>query len=138
MLKFALTFLVLFGIIFISNTNGFLHSHKEKCEVSVFKGGKDFSGEKINVNKSFVPYAKAIGSVAKACKVKVHVTDSYKQLKVPTEFVLSSQLPLALGRGIQFYLEKPNGAIHGKLYLKLVVLLMVFKNEDLNLQNQIK
>ncbi|CAF2977250.1 unnamed protein product [Rotaria sp. Silwood2] len=61
-------------------------------------------------NKSFVPYLKSIGVVAKGCKVRVHVTDSYKQLKTPTEYVLSSQIPLALGRGIQFDLQSPKGS----------------------------
>jgi len=101
--------LIVGGIFFISNTNGFLLSHKEKCEISVFKGGSDFTGEKILANKSFVPYLKSIGATAKACKVKVHVTDSYKQLKTPNEFVLTSQMPLALGHAIQFDLKDPKG-----------------------------
>lgn len=111
MLKFAVSFLVLLGIVLISQSNGFLFPHKDKCQISVFKGGKDFSGEKIMANKSFVPYLKQIGAVAKGCKVKVHVTDSYKQLKTPTEFVLSSQLPLALGRGINFDLQDAKGGV---------------------------
>lgn len=111
MVKFVLSLLVILGIIFISNTGAFLLSHKPKCEIAVFKGGKDFSGEKIMANKSFVPFLKTIGGVAKACKVKIHVTDSYKQLKTPTEFVLSSQMPLALGRGIHFDIQDPKGGV---------------------------
>lgn len=110
MLKFAILLSIFATLFFVTNTNGFLFSHKEKCEISVFKGGSDFSGEKIMANKSFVPYLKSIGAVAKACKVRVHVTDSYKQLKTPTEYVLSSQMPLALGRGIQFDLQGPKGS----------------------------
>jgi hypothetical protein len=109
MLKLAAIVLIICGIFFISNSNGFLLSHTEHCHISVFKGGKDFGGEKIMANKSFVPHLKTIGAVAKACKVKVHVTDSYKQLKTPTEFVLSSELPLALGRGIHFDLQDQKG-----------------------------
>ncbi|UJR29873.1 hypothetical protein I4U23_017421 [Adineta vaga] len=90
--------------------NGFLFSHKEKCQISVYKGGKDFSGDKIMANKSFIPYLKSISAVAKGCKVRVHVVDSYKQLKTPTEYVLSSQMPLALGRGIHFDLQNPKGS----------------------------
>jgi hypothetical protein len=104
-----MTLLVLIGMIFIANTNGFMFSKTAKCQVAVFKGGKDFSGEKIMANKTFVPYLKSVGEVAKACKVKLHVTDSYKQLKTPNEFVLSSQLPLALGHGIHFDLQDPKG-----------------------------
>jgi hypothetical protein len=109
MLKFEIILLIIGGIFFISHTNGLLFHHTPKCEISVFKGGKDFSGEKIMANKSFVPYLKSIGAVAKACKVKVHVIDSFKQLKTPDEFVLSSQMPLALGRGIHFDLQDPKG-----------------------------
>lgn len=108
MVKFVVSLLV---IISISNINAFLLSHKEKCEISLFKGGKDFSGEKIMANKSFVPHLKTIGSVAKACKVRINVVDSYKQLKTPTEFVLSSQMPLALGRGIHFDIQDPKGGV---------------------------
>lgn len=116
MLKLAVTCLIVGGILLITNTNGFFLSHKPKCEVSVFKGGKDFSGEKIMANKSFVPILKSIGAVAKGCKVKVHVTDSYKQLKTPTEFVLSSEMPLAIGHGIRFDLQdEKGGAICNKL-----------------------
>ena len=43
-------------------------------------------------------------------QVRVHVLDSYQQLKTPTEYVLSSQLPLAFGRGIHFDLQDPKGA----------------------------
>jgi hypothetical protein len=91
--------------------NGLFFHHTQKCEVKVHKGGKEFSGDKIMANKSFVPYLKSIGAVAKGCKVRVHVTDSYKQLKTPTEYVLSSQIPLAIGHGIHFHLEDPKGAI---------------------------
>jgi hypothetical protein len=109
MLKFAAILLIIGGILFISNTNGFLLSHTPHCGVAVFKGGKDFGGEKILANKSFVPHLKTIGAVAKGCKVKVNVVDSYKQLKTPTDFVLSSEMPLALGRGIHFNLQDPKG-----------------------------
>jgi len=111
MLKYATALLIIGGIFFISNTNGFFFHHTQKCEISVWKGGKDFSGEKIMANKSFVPYLKSIGAVAKACKVRVNVVDSFKRLKTPSEFVLSSQMPLAVGRGIHFVLEKPKGGV---------------------------
>jgi hypothetical protein len=109
MLKFVVFLLVVATALFVTNTNGFMFSHTQKCEIKLYKGGKDFSGEKIMANKSFVPFLKSVGAVAKGCKVRVHVTDSYKQLKTPTEYVLSSQLPLALGRGIQFDLQDPKG-----------------------------
>ncbi|CAF1095472.1 unnamed protein product [Adineta ricciae] len=96
--------------IFMLTTNGFMFSHKEKCQISVYKGGKDFSGDKIMANKSFIPYLKSIGAVAKGCNVRIHVVGSYKQLKTPTEYVLSSQMPLALGRGIYFDLQNPKGS----------------------------
>jgi hypothetical protein len=111
MLKFIVFLSIVATLFLVTNINGLLHfHHKDKCEISVFKGGKDFSGEKILANKSFVPYLKSIGAVAKGCKVRVHVADSYKHLKIPTEYVLSSQMPLALGRGIHFNLEDPKGA----------------------------
>ena len=110
MLNFATIFVIISGIFFLSNANGFMFSHTEKCQIAVYKGGKDFGGEKIMANKSFVPYLKSIGAVAKTCKVKVQVVDSYKQLKTPTDFVLSSELPLALGRGIHFNLQDPKGS----------------------------
>lgn len=109
MLKFAAILLIVSAVVLITNTNGFLLSHQEKCHVAVFKGGKDFGGEKIMANKSFIPTLKQVGLIAKACKVKVHVTDSYKQLKTPNEVVLSSEMPLALGRGIRFNLQDPKG-----------------------------
>jgi hypothetical protein len=109
MLKFAVTLLIGGALFLATNTNGFLLAKGEKCEISVFKGGKDFGGEKIMANKLFVPHLKSIGSVAKGCKVKVHITDSYKQLKTPTETVLSSQMPLALGHGVKFSLQDPKG-----------------------------
>jgi hypothetical protein len=109
MLKFAVTLLIVGGILFITNINGFLLHHTEKCQIAVHKGGKDFGGEKIMANKSFVPHLKSIGAVAKGCKVKVHVLDSYKQLKTPTEYVLHSQMSLALGRGIKFELKDATG-----------------------------
>lgn len=109
MIKFAKILFIAVGILLISNVNGFFLSHKEKCDVSVFKGGKDFSGEKIMAHKLFQPFLKTIGTVAKACKVKVHVTDSYKQLKTPNEFVLSSEIPLAIGHGIRFDLQDQKG-----------------------------
>ena len=118
-MKFAVLLIVFVAILFVSTANGFLFSKGPKCAVAVFKGGKEFSGEKIMANKSFVPYLKTIGAVAKGCKVKVHVVDSYKQLKSPTEFVLSTQLPLALGRGIQFDLQDSTG---GTLCNKLCML----------------
>lgn len=111
MLKLAVLLLIVGEILFISNTNGFLLSHKEKCEVSLFKGGKDYSGEKIMAHKLFRPHLKTVGAVAKACKVKVHVTESYRQLKTANDFVLSSELPLAIGHGIRFHLEDPKGGV---------------------------
>ncbi|CAF0950687.1 unnamed protein product [Rotaria sordida] len=110
MLKFIIFLSVLTTLFLVTNINGFLFSKHAKCQISVYKGGKDFSGEKIMANKSFVPYLKSIGAVAKGCKVRVHVIDSYKQLKTPTEYVLSSQMPLALGRGIHFNLQGPKGS----------------------------
>ncbi|UJR16538.1 hypothetical protein I4U23_003438 [Adineta vaga] len=109
MLKYIITLAIVAEILFITNTNGFFLSHTEKCQISLFKGGKEFGGEKIMANKSFVPHLKTIGQVAKACKVKVHVIDSYKQLKDPKDFVLSSEMPTALGRGIRFDLQDPKG-----------------------------
>jgi len=92
-------------------SNGFLLSKKPKCPVKVWKGGKEFSGEKISVDKEFIPYLKSIAAVAKACKVRVHVVDSFKQLKSSTEYVLSSQMPLAIGRGIHFDLQDAKGSV---------------------------
>jgi hypothetical protein len=116
MLKFAVTLLLVGGVFLITNTNGFFLSHHEKCQVAVYKGGKDFDGEKIMANKSFVPFLKSVGAVAKGCKVKVHVTDSYKQLKSPDELVLSQDMALALGRGIRFDLKDlKGGALCNKL-----------------------
>ncbi|CAF4192083.1 unnamed protein product [Rotaria sp. Silwood2] len=109
MLKFAITLCILAGIFLIPNTNGFFLSKKEKCDVAVVKGGKDFSGEKITAHKLFVPHLKAIGAVAKECKVKVHVTDSFKQLKTPNDFVLTSEMPLVIGHGIRFNLQDQKG-----------------------------
>ncbi|CAF1167246.1 unnamed protein product [Rotaria sordida] len=109
MLKFAVTLCILVGILLISNTNGFFLSAKEKCEVSIFKGGKDFGGEKIMAHKLFVPSLKSIGSVAKACKVQVHVTDSFKRLKTPNDFTLTSEMPLIVGHGIRFDLKDQKG-----------------------------
>jgi hypothetical protein len=94
----------------VSNINGFLFHHKNKCPVQVIKGGKEFSGEKIMADKEFSPFIKSIAAVAKGCKVRVRVVDSFKQLATPTEYVLSSQMPLALGRGIHFDLQDPKGA----------------------------
>jgi hypothetical protein len=111
MFKFVVILSIIATLFLVSNTNGFLFKHIEKCHVALYKGGKDFSGEKIMANKTFVPYLKSIGAVAKACKVRVHVKDSYQQLKTPTEYVLSSQLPLALGHGIRFQLEDPKGSV---------------------------
>ena len=109
MFKCVTTLLIVAGVCLIAGTNGFFLSKTEKCQVAVFKGGKDFSGEKIMANKSFVPYLKSVGQVAKACKVKVHVIDSYKQLKTPKDFVLSSEMPMALGTGIRFDLQNQKG-----------------------------
>lgn len=106
-----LKLLVLLSVVFIGISQGFFFSHRAKCQISAFKGGKEFSGEKIMANKSFVPHLKSIAAVAKGCKVRVHVVDSYKQLKSPNDFVLSSQLPLALGRGIHFDLQDPKGSV---------------------------
>ena len=111
MLKFFVFLSVVATIFFIETSNGFMFSHHDKCQIALYKGGKDFSGEKIMANKSFVPLLKSIGAVAKGCKVRVHVSDSYKQLKTPTEYVLSSQMPLALGRGIHFDLQDPKGSV---------------------------
>ncbi|CAF3269691.1 unnamed protein product [Rotaria socialis] len=110
MYKLIVIISILTTSILITSINGFLFSRKEKCQISEYKGGKDFSGEKIMANKSFIPYLKSVGAVAKGCKVRVHVTDSYKQLKTPTEYVLASQMPLALGRGIHFDLQSPKGS----------------------------
>ncbi|CAF3067524.1 unnamed protein product [Rotaria sp. Silwood2] len=109
MLKFTVTLCILAGFFLISNTNGFFLSKKEKGDVAVFKGGKDFSGEKIMAHKLFQPHLKAIGAVAKACKVKVHVTDSFRQLKNPTDFALTSEMPLVVGHGVRFTLKDPKG-----------------------------
>ena len=110
-MKFATVLCIVVGIFLIADTHGFFLSHKEKCEVSLFKGGKDFSGEKIMAHKLFTPILKSIGAVAKACKVKVHVTESYKQLKTPSEFVLSSEMPLVIGHGIRFDLQDLKGGV---------------------------
>jgi hypothetical protein len=110
MLKLVVSFSLLVVATLFVHGRAFLFSHHEKCQISLYKGGKDFSGEKIMANKSFVPMLKTVGAVAKGCKVRVHVIDSYKQLKTPTEFVLSSQMPLAFGRGIHFDLEDVKGA----------------------------
>ncbi len=125
MLKFVVTVLIACGIFFISNTNGFFLQHGEKCQISVFKGGKEFGGEKIMANKSFVPYLKTVAKFAKTCKVKVHVTESYKQLKTPTDFVLNAQIPLAVGRGIRFDLQNPKG---GTVCNKLCMTTSSWKN----------
>ncbi|CAF0859885.1 unnamed protein product [Adineta steineri] len=109
MLKFAVSVLFFGAIFLLTNTNGFFLHTTPKCQVAVYKGGKDFGGEKIMANKTFVPYLKTVGQVAKACKVKVFVTESYKQLKTPNEFVLSTELPLALGHAIRFNLQDPKG-----------------------------
>ncbi|CAF1268624.1 unnamed protein product [Adineta steineri] len=108
MLK-VIIYLSIVATLFLA-TNGFLWHSGAKCQIAAFKGGKDFSGDKIMANKSFVPYLKSIAAVAKGCKVRVHVVDSYKQLKTPTEYVLSSQMPLALGCGIHFDLQDPKGS----------------------------
>ncbi len=110
MLKFAVVLSMVAALFLVTNTNAFLLPHKDKCPITVFKGGKDFSGEKISVDKEFVPYLKKVAAVAKGCKVRVHVVDSFKQLKTPTEYVLSSQMPLAIGRGIHFDLQSPKGS----------------------------
>jgi hypothetical protein len=110
MLKFVVILSVLATLFLVPNTNGLLFHHKDKCPVQVIKGGKEFSGEKIMGDKQFAPFVKSIATVAKGCKVRVHVVDSFKQLKTPTEYVLSSQMPLALGRGIHFDLKDPKGA----------------------------
>lgn len=94
----------------VSNSHTFLLPHKDKCPVKVIKGGKEFSGDKIMADKEFASTIKTIAAVAKGCKVHVHVVDSFKQLKSPTEYVLSSQMPLALGRGIVFDLKDPKGS----------------------------
>lgn len=110
MLKF-IVFLSIAAVLFlIENTNGFLLSHKQKCPITTFKGGKEFGGAKIMVDKQFVPSLKKVAAVAKGCKVRVHVADSFKQLKTPNEYVLSSQMPLAIGRGIHFDLQDPEGS----------------------------
>jgi hypothetical protein len=110
MVKFIVFVSFVSILLLVRNINGFLHSKKEKCPVKVFKGGKEFSGEKIMADQEFVPHLKSVAAVAKGCKVRVHVVDSFKQLKSPTEYVLSSQMPLALGRGIHFDLQDPKGA----------------------------
>lgn len=98
-------------LLLIQTSHGFIFGHHEKCPVSPFKGGKEFSGEKIQADKTFVPLLKAVATVAKGCKVRVHVVDSFKQLKTPTEYVPASQLPLALGRGIHFDLQDAKGSV---------------------------
>ena len=109
MLKFVVILSILAALFFLPNTNGLLFHHTNKCPVKVIKGGKEFSGEKITADKEFASSIKSIAAVAKGCKVRVHVVDSFKQLKTPTEYVLSSQMPLALGRGIHFNLQDPKG-----------------------------
>jgi len=111
MLKFIVLLSVISALFLITSTNGFFLTHKAKCPVKLYKGGKEFSGEKIIADKEFVPHLKSIAAVAKGCKVRVHVIDSFKQLKTPTEYVLSSQMPLALGRGIHFDLQDPKGSV---------------------------
>jgi hypothetical protein len=111
MLKFVVLLSIAAALLLVTNINGFFFKHTDKCLITLYKGGKDFSGEKIMANKSFVPYLKSIGAVAKACKVRVHVTDSFKQLKTPTEYVLHSQMALALGHGIHFNLQDPKGSV---------------------------
>ena len=99
------------GILFlVSTSDSFLFPHKDKCPIKVIKGGKEFSGDKITADKEFASTIKSIAAVAKGCKVRVHVMDSFKQLKTPTEYVLSSQMPLALGRGIVFDIQDPKGS----------------------------
>ena len=110
MLKFIVLFSILTAVYFVTNIDGFLFSRKPKCHISTYKGGKYFSGEKIMANKTFRPYLKSIGNVARGCKVRVHVTGSYRQLRSPNEYVLSSQIPLVLGRGILFDLQGPKGS----------------------------
>jgi len=111
MVKFVIFLSTVATLFLVPDINGFLLHHKDKCPVSVFKGGKEFSGDKILADKQFVPYLKTIANVAKACKVRIHVTDSFKQLKTPTEYVLSSQMPLAIGHGIHFDLQDPKGSV---------------------------
>ena len=113
MLKIKSIILILFFISINSliKIDSFLFHPKIKCQISLFKGGKEFTGEKIMANKSFIPHLKTIGMIAKGCKVHIHVIDSYKQLKNPTDYVLTSQMPLALGRGIHFDLQDLKGSI---------------------------
>jgi hypothetical protein len=109
MFKFFVYLSILAATLFVVNIDALFFSHHDKCLIALYKGGKEFSGEKVMANKSFVPLLKSISAVAKGCKVQVHVLDSYKQLKTPTEYVLSSQMPLALGRGIHFDLRDAKG-----------------------------
>jgi len=110
MFKFVVFLSIVATLFLATNIDGFFLPHKDKCPVTAYKGGKEFSGAKIMADKEFVPSLKSIASVAKGCKVRVHVVDSFTQLKTPTEYVLSSQMPLALGRGIHFDLQNPKGS----------------------------
>ena len=110
MVSFVVVLLVVGTLFLVPNIDGMFFHHTDKCPIKVIKGGKEFSGDKITADKAFSASLKSIAAVAKGCKVRVHVIDSFKQLKTPTEYVLSSQLPLALGRGIRFNLQDPKGA----------------------------
>ena len=110
MLKLIVFLSVIIQLLLVTNTNAFMFHKTAKCPIKPWKGGKEFSGEKIMADKAFVPYLKSIAAVAKGCKVRVHVNDSFKILKTPSEYVLSSQMPLAIGRGIHFDLQDPKGS----------------------------
>ncbi|CAF0797410.1 unnamed protein product [Didymodactylos carnosus] len=106
-------------VLFIAICEGFMFNKKPTCTIKSFKGGKDFSGGKIFANASFHPYLKTIGSVAKACKVQVHVKSSWLELKTPTQLVLTSEMQQALGRAIVFDIrDQKGGAVCNDICMK--------------------
>ncbi len=125
MVKFVVIFFIALELFLVSNLNGFLLNRHPKCPVKAIKVGKEFSGAKLTADKEFSSAIKSITAVAKGCKVRVHVIDSFKQLNTPTEYVLSSQMPLALGRGFRFDLQDPKG---GTVCNKLCMTTRAWKN----------
>ncbi|CAF0948643.1 unnamed protein product [Didymodactylos carnosus] len=98
--------------LFVVLCESFVLSKKSQCPIKSFNGGKDFivKGAKIFADKSFHPHLQTIGFIARACKVKVRVMNSWLPLRTPNGIIPPPEMPLVLGRAIRVNLDDRKGA----------------------------
>ncbi|CAF4070508.1 unnamed protein product [Rotaria sp. Silwood2] len=110
--------ILVFLLLCITFTEGFLFSSRPKCQIKVYGSSKYILGDKLLLHENFHDRVKPLENVAKDCKVRLYIKGSYYQLQDPAQQVLVSEADIVIGHGFQFELrDEDNTPLCNKLCL---------------------